>query len=63
MSATKGVNWLHFKKEKTSVLYCSRCGQTHDINAVLPLPLDCMLDLIKVFKKAHGYCKEREPKE
>lgn len=58
MVAIKDVSWIHFEEDGVAV--CDRCGGRHNINAILPLPLDCVEDLARLIQKAHRYCKEVE---
>lgn len=53
------VTWLHIDK-RDNFIVCERCGQRHNFDAILPLPIDCVLDLLKVFQKAHRYCRESQ---
>jgi len=58
MVAIKNVTWLHVNKDGHMV--CDRCGQKHAFNDCLPLPMDVVLDLMRVYQKAHRYCQPKE---
>lgn len=59
MVAIKDVKWIHFSTKDNKAV-CERCGQRHDVNGMLPLPVDCMLDLLRVLQKSHRYCEEKK---
>lgn len=58
MTAIKSVDWVFIDIEKGDV-YCDRCGRRHPFNSMLPLPADVVPDLLKVYQKAHRYCREK----